>query len=319
MKTAGSLYILVMVLCTGVLLLTGCSEISDDYQMPPAAEIKVHPQDFSNPGADGFHGRVLRDMDWNWDNCEQCHGAAPAFTGGISNVSCSESGCHMDFEGQPKTVATCNTCHGDFRAKATDFFSFAPPRDLNKNTATTAVGVGAHQIHLRGDISSTGIACQECHDVPARVFTDNHLTPSGPNKVVFGELTSFDTELVDMQANPPTYNPHAQTPSCSNTYCHGHFTGGNNYTPVWTVVDGSQAACGTCHGNPETGNPLPKTRAEGGRHPAGMQFLDCQMCHFKEAGFPIARRLEDGSWVIEQKDLHVNGKIYLFEEERTSF
>jgi predicted CxxxxCH...CXXCH cytochrome family protein len=61
--------------------------------------------------------------------------------------------------------------------------------------------------------------------------------------------------------------------SCSNTACHGgsfpvrgHDSGGTLTTPSWTVVDGSQAACGTCHGLPP---PRP--------HPYYSE--DCGRCH----------------------------------------
>lgn len=67
----------------------------------------------------------------------------------------------------------------------------------------------------------------------------------------------------------PGYN--TSTYTCSNTVCHGNFTfpkanstnqwaytaetiTGNNATPLWTKVDGTQAACGTCHGLPPTGH-----------------------------------------------------------------
>jgi len=324
MKKIGLYYILLIALISAALLVSGCAEVDDDFRMPAAAELKVHEEGFEDPESENFHGFFLRDNDWDWrgdwPGCEQCHGSAPRFEGGTSNVSCATSGCHVDFEGNAKTLEDCNTCHGDFRAAADDFASFAPPRDLNKNTDESAVGVGVHQIHLRGGEISTGIRCNECHVVPQEVFVENHLEETGPDKVVFnqGDLASFETRLADMTANPPTYNPDVAAPTCDNTYCHGNFSGGNkDFAPIWTVVDGSQSECGTCHGDPETGNPLPTTTAEGGPHIPGV--FNCQACHWQESDKPIARRLEDGSYFIEQKDLHIDGAIYITGERRTDW
>jgi predicted CxxxxCH...CXXCH cytochrome family protein len=310
------MYPVFVCLIIGLLLVTGCSEVNDDFRMPSAAEIKVHARGFENPDADNFHGTLIRNLNWNWNGCQECHGSAPQFTGGISGVSCATAGCHVDFQGQPKSVAACNTCHGDFNAAANNFPSFAPPRDLNKNTETTAVGVGAHQVHLRGDIMSDGIRCGDCHAVRFQVDSI-HVAPTGPDKVVFGELASTPTRLIDMTANPPAYNPHVTIPTCDNTYCHGNFSGGNNFSPVWTVVDGSQSACGTCHGDPETGNPLPTTTLDGGPHVPGV--FNCQVCHWRESDNPIARRLADGTYVIENKELHIDGAIYITGERRTDW
>lgn len=298
----------------------GCSEIADDFRMPPAAEVEFHPKGFVDPSSVDFHGFYIRGTGWNFQQCEGCHGAFPTFTGGTTNISCAEAGCHVDFEGQAKLVTACNTCHGDFRAKANDFPSFAPPRDLAKNTSTEYVGVGAHQVHLRGNSMSDGVRCSECHTVYREVFEGDHLTPKGPEKVVFGTLASFETRLVDMTAHPPTYNPNTISPTCDNTYCHGNFTRGNNYSPRWTFVGMNEARCGTCHGDPETGNPLPIGHFGAPPHPVIVpNIYDCQLCHWAEEGRPIARRLEDGTYVIEEKSLHVDGAIHPFGTRRTDF
>jgi predicted CxxxxCH...CXXCH cytochrome family protein len=315
MKTIGILYLILgPVIVAVILLMSGCADVKDDFIISPAESIKVHSPGFENSAASNFHGNIIRNNNWNWTGCQECHGEAPNFTGGVSGVSCGTAGCHVDDRDVRKSIVACNTCHGDFHARANDVASFAPPRDLSRNNATTARGVGAHQIHLRGGANSDAIECKECHTVPAGVFVGEHLTPKGAAKLVFGEMTFFDTEGADMTANPPTYNPDdTGGPSCSNTYCHGHFTGGNNFTPVWNNVGSGEAACGTCHGDPATGYPLP----EGHFSFAGIE--NCQTCHYVTQGNPIAERRADGSYIIVDISRHVDTSIHVFGTKRTSF
>jgi predicted CxxxxCH...CXXCH cytochrome family protein len=315
MKTTGGMYLLLgLIITTGIFLMSGCSEMKNDFVIPPAETIKVHSQGFENPTAGNFHGNILRNNDWNWSGCQECHGSAPEFTGGFSGVSCGTAGCHVDDRGVAKSIESCNTCHGDFHARANDFVSAAPPRDLSRNRTTSARGVGAHQIHLRGGSNSVAIECSECHRVPTGVFVADHLTPKGGAKVVFGNFSSYETEGADMNANPPTYNADvAGGPSCSNTYCHGHFTGGNNFTPVWTLVGSGEAACGTCHGDVETGNPLPDG------HFSFPGIENCQSCHYVTMGNPIAERSSDGTYIIVNRPQHVDGAIHVFGTRRTAF
>jgi predicted CxxxxCH...CXXCH cytochrome family protein len=66
--------------------------------------------------------------------------------------------------------------------------------------------------------------------------------------------------------------PRYEGGSCVNSYCHGDSfiggrpSGGSLVQPLWTVVDGSQVSCGTCHGLPP---PLP--------HPEDADI--CSDCH----------------------------------------
>ena len=82
-------------------------------------------------------------------------------------------------------------------------------------------------------------------------------------QIQFGSFASSGTSA-------PEY---ASDLTCKNTYCHGNFafqksdadpdhawiyTGseitGENFSPKWTQVDGTQAACGTCHLLPPRGH-----------------------------------------------------------------
>jgi predicted CxxxxCH...CXXCH cytochrome family protein len=115
----------------------------------------------------------------------------------------------------------------------------APPRDLSGNTATTFAGVDAHQSHLTANtgISQT-IACGECHVVPPSLAAH----PDGQLDISWGLLSKAG-------GAGPSWDP--GTLGCSATYCHGStLQGGTLTAPVWNKVDGTQAACGTCHGIP---------------------------------------------------------------------
>jgi predicted CxxxxCH...CXXCH cytochrome family protein len=58
----------------------------------------------------------------------------------------------------------------------------------------------------------------------------------------------------------------AASGTCSNTYCHGEFVGGNTLNaPIWNRVDGSQVVCGSCHTIPP---PAPH-----------IQSTSCGNCH----------------------------------------
>ncbi|MEI6226755.1 MAG: CxxxxCH/CxxCH domain-containing protein, partial [Deltaproteobacteria bacterium] len=93
--------------------------------------------------------------------------------------------------------------------------------------------VGAHQLHLQDGALRPAIACSECHEVPSSSSHSN-----GTVDLTFGTLATKGGAT-------PTWNGS----SCSASYCHGGFTGGNAANaPVWTQARAS--ACGTCHGLP---------------------------------------------------------------------
>lgn len=193
-----------------------------------------HPADWMTKGSAGFHGRaVLAGV----SACLGCHSATgPAR---VSTVTCAS--CHDALAGGDWT-RSCSGCHGS----AT---SDAPPRDLIGNTATTFVGVGAHQSHLQG---THGVAapldCTSCHPRPASALAAPHLD----GRVDVTGYTGGDTSLL-AAVTDPGWN--RSIPSCATSYCHGATLGGGTASqPVWTRVDGSQVACGSCHALPPPGH-----------------------------------------------------------------
>ncbi len=198
------------------------------------------------------------------NHCELCHlpTAGPAMT--IANTT-----THIDGILQT-TGATCNSCHGDAESNA-------PPRSVggNLDDPTTLTGVGAHRSHLSGGQNSKAVECQACHVVPNDVADPGHNDTPLPAEVVFGTLSQRDG-----------HTPAWDRVRCSDTYCHAGI-GAAAASPVWTTVDGSQAACDSCHGMP------PDT-------PEHQQASDCSVCHLPTAG---------PNHTIARRDLHVDGVV----------
>lgn len=174
----------------------------------------------------------------------------------VAAAACGEDAPLAD--GYTSTNIECLACHGDEA-------SAAPPRSVSHAVETTDVGVGAHRVHLTDTATRAAVPCEECHVVPAQVGDDGHVDAL-PAEVVFGPLART--------GGYPTRWTHEQA-TCAS-YCHGaSLTGGKNTTPRWTLVDGSQARCDSCHGAPP---PAPHPSAEllvG----AGASGAGCVRCH----------------------------------------
>lgn len=248
--------------------------------------INVHTAEINNLASEKFHGKFIANINWDLTKCSQCHGSN--YAGGIVSPKCTT--CHTQSSGPE----ACNTCHGDFSNPS----KISPPKATNGATDTKDVRVGAHQKHLADSEIANAISCNECHVVPAKFNSAGHIDNSPRAEVIFGSFSSSG-------AGVPSYNFNDNI--CSNTYCHGNFEfkkenaqyqfayiedkiTGNNFQPVWNKVDGTQAACGTCHGLP------PKGHIEVERN-------SCGVCHVG---------VVDRFGKIADKTKHINGKIDLF-------
>jgi predicted CxxxxCH...CXXCH cytochrome family protein len=244
-----------------------------------------------------------------------CHGPSPASTapsaswvlaGALSCTSCHGlpppaphpqltdcSSCHGDVVAQDdRTIVArsrhvdgivdvaldqrCTACHGSDNP--------APPLDLAGQSSTTSLSVGAHQTHVTGTARARPVPCAECHLVPSSVFEPGHVDTSTPAEVTFsGAAIAF--------GGAPLYSGG----TCQGTSCHGgafpsgHASGGSNTMPVWTNVDGSETACGACHGLPP---PAP--------HPRGDLNPICSACHENIAADNIG---------FLRPELHVDGVV----------
>lgn len=200
--------------------------------------------------------------------CEQCH--APVAGPGLT---IAEASMHVNGQIEVDSKMACSACHGSSQ-------NAAPPLDLSGRSSTSLVTVGAHQSHLTGLRFSNSIACSECHDVPTDVNSNGHIGTDSISEVKFGSLATSD-------GLSPSWN--RTTARCSNVYCHGASLGnGSNPSPVWTTVNGSQVACGTCHAIPPAA-PHPNNS-------------DCNLCHLGEVG---------PGPTITKKEAHINGTIDL--------
>ncbi len=113
-----------------------------------------HPDNWLTQSTEQFHGNDIRQANWSMESCKGCHGTD--YRGGSSEVSCYR--CHTA-EAGPEA---CNVCHGNPEHAN-------PPEDLNNNTATTALGVGAHEVHLEQ------FECTLCHIVPESFDDLTHI------------------------------------------------------------------------------------------------------------------------------------------------
>jgi len=195
---------------------------------------------------------------------------------GADNTTIVEPLRHVDGIVDVTTDQSCTLCHGNDNP--------APPRDLSGRTSSSSPGVGAHQTHLAGTERSRAVPCGECHVVPERLLDVGHVDTASSAEVSFsGAAVAFGAA--------PTY----ARGSCENTSCHGgvfpegHRSGGTNTSPVWTRVNDTEAACGTCHGLPP---PAP--------HPRGDLNPTCSACH---------ENIEPDNVTFRQPELHVDGVV----------
>ena len=225
--------------------------------------------------------------------CGACHGTPPANHGAATQCTM----CHGDVVDSQQhlvkldehitgtirlepgiTSPDCTACHGG------DAGNPAPPRDLSGNTATTALGVGAHQAHLNPPNGLTApIACGDCHAVPAKVLSDGHIVTGTPPSVFPASISATSKAFADGAS--PQWDE--STATCSNVYCHGggqHFqadaTASLDRTPKWTKVGQQQVYCGSCHGVPPADSA----------HTPSMGLTTCATCHpgsVDANGFPI--------------------------------
>jgi len=202
-------------------------------------------------------------------DCGKCH---TTMTPG-NNTTITYPNRHIDGNVDVINDKPCDSCHGGAGNPA-------PPLDTNNGMSTDLRGVGAHRSHLNPSTWRADITCDQCHKVPASMQSIGHIDTPLPAEVIFGNLAGLTAAW-----NGTT---------CSNVYCHGATlksgtgaAGGTATRPVWTVVNGAQSQCGSCHGTP----PPPP-------HPVDS---DCGKCH--------PTMTPGGGLVITDPAKHIDGNL----------
>jgi len=288
MKKIISFYIILITAFASLLFYQGCADLSNNITNPTKA-LGYHPLGWADTASSDFHGNTIKAAGWSFSQCKTCHGLD--LKGGSAGVSCNK--CHTQADGPQ----ACNTCHG---SRDPNYMHNWPPQSINHLWSETDRGVGVHNHHLSPDSTerfSKQVSCTECHTQVNSLNDTNHIIPSmnGAAKITFGTLAH--TVFHNVVPNP-SYD--ANTNSCSQVYCHGYFYGGNkNAQPVFN--DPNTVACGTCHGNPATGNPTPLVN--GGYeapHWSTLTINQCYYCH----GMVI-----DSTGNIFATSLHIDGVV----------
>ncbi len=201
-------------------------------------------------------------------DCGQCHDTMTAGGGLVITDPARHIDGNLDVVGD----LACDGCHGSGGIAA-------PPVDVAGNSVTSARGVGSHREHLGASNWHQEIPCSACHQVPSTTSSVGHVDSELPAELTFSALAGASSQF-----NGTT---------CTNSYCHGAtMAGGNATNPQWTLVDGSQSQCDSCHGAP----PPPP-------HPVGN---DCGACH--------PSMTAGGGLVITNAAMHINGNVEVDED-----
>lgn len=268
-----------------------------------AGQPLFHERGWGTPGDQAFHAVALRASGYELTECKKCHGDDLA--GGKARVSCQT--CHG------KQVLTCSTCHGSDDTGA-------PPRSLSGATATTAMGVGAHQSHLTDGPLHTAYKCEVCHTPVTEAEQDGHYRVNG----------AMDDNVAEVKLAAGNWDRAAGT--CTTT-CHApgmNDTAATNKTPHWTKVGEGEAACGTCHGAPPSSHSPgancgvchPDALADGGvsaaQHadgvvqlgrPGTVGMVTCASCHSDGTGTfaDLQNRTDPSLETVGLHQVHLTG------------
>ena len=211
---------------------------------PPTYEAGTCRNVYCHGDVLGASGGSNRQPSWAADPpgpapCGSCHGAPPPSHAASTCATCHPSGAaHLDGVTEVgRGLPGCSGCHGSAESPA-------PPTDLAGNQFTTALGVGAHQAHLRASSGlSLPIACTTCHVVPATIGAAGHLDADGVAEVL------------------PALGWDRAAQTCTTSRCH------RDARPRWTAT--GDVTCGSCHGIPPASPP----------HLPAMGLTDCAACH----------------------------------------
>jgi predicted CxxxxCH...CXXCH cytochrome family protein len=209
---------------------------------------------------------------YNRKDCTSCHPHSAGFKG----AGCD--GCHGN---PPTTTATLVT---------------SPEATLALGNPPTSGG--AHATH----VTSEGMKCTTCHSgntMPSVSKTiqmgfdiNNTNWPGFAGTAAFGSFSGRSPlggtpayTWVASKTGTVINTSTGYRTSC-NVYCHGQWTGANgSINPSWIITDGSQSACGTCHGATAANAPTAGKHTTHASSSAGNYGFSCTKCHPNANGF----------------------------------
>jgi predicted CxxxxCH...CXXCH cytochrome family protein len=164
-------------------LLNSCSDLKSVQDLPLASsgQFQVHDAGWLDTTASNFHGAVLKQSQYNLNECATCH--AKQFTGGTSGVACSK--CHQYYphpagfaspSGHPQylyaqnyPLSQCKACHGT---------TYAGAGDPNLSCSKSGCHVDAN------NAGKSPEACSTCHGNFKAAAND--LVAAAPPSTVLG-------------------------------------------------------------------------------------------------------------------------------------
>ncbi len=256
-----------LVAAAGIFFAAGCDDSSSSDPTGPVPANLFHPAGWMDEESELFHSESVADSGFAF--CRQCHEIA--VSSDTSKVTCGS--CHPGWD------FGCCGCHGGVDSK-----NGAPPSGIKGEMLRTDIAVGAHTIHLAGELQSDGVPCSGCHKSYLAIESIGHLGADSVAEVVFRGIS----------AGKGVWDREAAT--CEDTYCHGNFNGGKlSNAPIWTAETG-QATCGSCHDAGTNPGLL------GGKHRIHVygEGYECSWCHFG---------IVDAANQIVDRRKHVDGAI----------
>lgn len=204
-------------------------------------------------------------------NRQDCAGSCHPHSAGFKPAGCD--GCH----GNPPITASIGG--GALNGLATPA------------TGATNGATGAHATHVTGK----GMLCATCHTGTTMPTVSNSIQmgfamngtnwPGFVGNAAFGSFSGHTplnapyTGVVSSSAGTTVTNSAGYRNSC-NVYCHANWSGSNgSLNPSWVITDGSQKACGTCHGASSATPPTTGSHVRHAGNSATSLAVACANCH----------------------------------------
>jgi predicted CxxxxCH...CXXCH cytochrome family protein len=221
--------------------------------------------------------------------CQGCHavpspgGIYPSEHGSNDPKVCNI--CHYHNSSSGSFSGACDVCHGYPPTTAT---MGGPTGMALPATGATPSSPGAHLTHAK----TSFMACNTCHTgytakpMPSKSI-EIGFSISGSNFPGFAGSVNggkFNGNVLNSgyswSASTGTTLTTGNSAITCSVYCHGSaLTGGTVAAPTWTNTDGSQKACGACHGVTASSAPTTGSHTRHAGNGAAGLAISCVSCH----------------------------------------